>query len=413
MSKGKLIVLYGINNLGKTTQAKMLIQRLNFEGYAAEYLKYPIYGLKPSGELLNGYLREGNPYNLSAREAQIIYAINRTQYESELMKKLENGINIIAEDYTETGLAWGIGTGVNEQFLKYINSHLLKEDIAFLFDGERFKEAVENEHKHENDEELTEKVRWAHLRLGHEFGWLKINANLSINEIHSQIWDELQKMLNNSAALERSCVVPKQQASIPSQSPAGDCDATNSDYPCEVLVRTEQFNNTEPKQSNLTGIGAADSDLKNEINRKSEIENLKLQVERLSPIAKLPTRSHQYDAGLDLFSADYYSILPGERAIIRTGIKIAIPDGYAGLIWDKGGIAKNGVHSMAGVVDTGFRGELTVNLINLSQDIYNIAPGQKVAQIIIQKIELFEIVEEKIADETDRGEGCFGSTGLY
>lgn len=136
-------------------------------------------------------------------------------------------------------------------------------------------------------------------------------------------------------------------------------------------------------------------------------------MERLSPIAKLPTRAHQYDAGLDLFSADYYSILPGERAIIKTGVKMTIPDGFVGLIWDKGGIAKNGIHSMAGVVDAGFRGELTVNLINLSQDIYNIAPGQKVAQIIIQKIELPEIIEEKINDETDRGKDCFGSTGLF
>lgn len=344
--KGKLIVLYGINNLGKTTQAKMLVERLNFEGYEAEYLKYPVYELKPSGELLNGYLREGNPYNLSPREAQIIYAINRTQYEGELAKKLENGINIVAEDYTGTGLAWGIGAGVNEQFLKFINSHLLKEDIAFLFDGERFKEAVENEHKHECDNELTDKVRWTHLRLGNEFGWIKISANSSIDEIHSRIWDELLKVLNNFA-------------------------------------------------------------------RKSQIENRKLLVERLSPIAKLPFRAHQYDAGLDLFSADYYSLMPGERVIIKTGVKMAIPDGCAGFIWDKGGIAKNGIHSMAGVVDAGFRGEITVNLINLSQDVYNIAPGQKIAQMIIQKIEFPEIIEEKIINETDRGEGCFGSTGLY
>ena len=92
---------------------------------------------------------------------------------------------------------------------------------------------------------------------------------------------------------------------------------------------------------------------------------------------------------------------------------MAIPGGFAGLIWDKGGIARDGVHAMAGVVDSGFRGEVTVNLINLSQDIYNIAPGQKVAQLLIQKIELPDIIEEEIINDTDRGSGCFGSTGMY
>lgn len=399
--KSKLIVLYGINNLGKTTQAKMLVERLNFEGCKVEYLKYPIYNLKPSGEIINGYLREKNPYNLSPREAQIIYTINRTQYENELIKKLESGINIVAEDYIGTGLAWGIGAGVNEKFLKHINSHLLQPNIAFLFDGERFKESLENNHKHETDDELIEKVRWTHLRLGREFGWIKINANLSIDEIHSQIWNELQSVFNQDKTAE-SCLTASQAVK-----------QLNSNFSDEIPARTAQVDNTESEQSDLTNAGVAGSDLKNESNRKSEIKNLKLHIERLSPIAKLPSRAHQCDAGLDLFAADYYSIFPGEQAIIKTGVKMAIPDGCAGFIWDKSGIAKNSMHSLAGIIDAGFRGELTVNLINLSQDIYNISPGQKVAQIIIQKIELPEIVEKKISDKTDRGEGCLGSTGLY
>ena len=92
---------------------------------------------------------------------------------------------------------------------------------------------------------------------------------------------------------------------------------------------------------------------------------------------------------------------------------MAIPSGYAGLIWDKGGIAKEGIHSMAGVIDSGFRGEITVNIINLSKNIYHILPGQKIAQIIIQKIETPIIVEEKIDDLTDRGEERFDSSGMF
>jgi thymidylate kinase len=195
MPKGKFIVLYGINNLGKTTQAKLVVEKLISQGIKAEYLKYPVYEIKPSGPLLNDYLREGNYYNLNAREIQIIYVINKTQFEKTLEDKLAAGINIIAEDYIGTGLAWGIGTGVDESFLKELNSHLLKENLAFLFDGERFMASKENNHKHETNDELTQRVRRIHQRLGKEFGWIKINANLSIEEINKNLWQEIIKIL--------------------------------------------------------------------------------------------------------------------------------------------------------------------------------------------------------------------------
>jgi len=346
--KGKFIVLYGINNLGKTTQAKMLVEKLNLSGQKAEYLKYPIYDLVPSGKILNDYLRGGNSHNLSPREAQIIYTLNRLQYEPQLKKKLAAGINIIAEDYIGTGLAWGIGAGVDEYFLKEINSNLLKEDLAFLFDGQRFREAKEINHRHETDDDLINKVRWAHLKLGQEMGWIKINANLSIGKIHEQLWQKVSELIS------------------------------------------------APKISTT--------------NTKLELE---IKVERLYPKAKLPQRAYSGDAGLDLFSADYYSLLPGERATIGTGVKMAIPEGYAGLIWDKGGVAKSGIHTMGGVVDSGYRGEIVVNVINLSEDIYHIAPGQKIAQILIQPIANLEIIETKIFDDTDRNDNGFGSSGLF
>jgi len=195
MKKGLFVVLHGINNLGKTTQAKLLVEKLQSEGHKAEYMKYPVYDLDPSGKILNNYLREGNKYNLAPREIQTIYALNRTQYESTLKEKLESGVNIIAEDYTGTGICWGIGAGVDEEYLKLINSHLLKEDLDFLFDGERFTESTEKNHKHETDEELLEKVRQAHLRIGEELDWKKINANLTIPEIHAILWEEINHAL--------------------------------------------------------------------------------------------------------------------------------------------------------------------------------------------------------------------------
>lgn len=194
-NRGKLIVFYGTNNLGKTTQARILIEKLKDLGIKAEYLKYPVYNLEPSGPIINSYLREGNPYNLSAREAQLIYIINRSQYQEELKRKLDSGIYIIAEDYVGTGIAWGVGAGIDSSFLEKINSFLMKEDLAILFDGERFKEAIEANHKHELDDEFSRKVKQIHLDLGKKYNWKKINANLSIEEISEIIFSEIKKII--------------------------------------------------------------------------------------------------------------------------------------------------------------------------------------------------------------------------
>lgn len=182
------IVLYGINNLGKSTQAKKLVERLNQEGYTTEYLKYPMYDLAPSGPILNAYLRKGNPYALSPREAQLLYVLNRTQYEPILKERLAQGIHIVAEDYIGTGIAWGIGADVEADFMKQINTHLLTEDLAFFFDGERFSDSIEKNHRHETDSPLLKRVREAHQKLAQQQGWIPINANDSIESIHTLLW---------------------------------------------------------------------------------------------------------------------------------------------------------------------------------------------------------------------------------
>ena len=124
---------------------------MNGIGINAEYKKYGIYDLEPSGPELDDYLRLGNHDNLSPREFQLVHIINRTQFEPKLKSKLNEGTWIIAEDYVGTGTAWGVGAGVDQAFLERMNSHLLKEDLAFLFDGERFSSGIEKVHKHEQD----------------------------------------------------------------------------------------------------------------------------------------------------------------------------------------------------------------------------------------------------------------------
>jgi dUTP pyrophosphatase len=138
-----------------------------------------------------------------------------------------------------------------------------------------------------------------------------------------------------------------------------------------------------------------------------------LRVERLNKDAKLPNKAHADDAGYDLYADDSFSIAPYGQALISTGIRVAIPQGYVGLVWDKSGIAKDGLKTMGGVIDAGYRGEIKVIVKNLGEDVYNIAPGQKIAQLLIQPISLLPLSEEEIDDETTRQAGGFGSSGKF
>lgn len=138
-----------------------------------------------------------------------------------------------------------------------------------------------------------------------------------------------------------------------------------------------------------------------------------LRLKKLSPTATLPKYIHPHDAGMDLYSCETLTIGPGERKLIPTGIAMAIPSGYVGLIWDKSGIATNhGLKTMAGVIDSGYRGEIKILIHNLSNQPYTVQAGEKIAQILIQPIVHNEIIEVSELDDTSRGKGGFGSTGM-
>lgn len=139
-----------------------------------------------------------------------------------------------------------------------------------------------------------------------------------------------------------------------------------------------------------------------------------LQVKKLVPDAKLPVRAHHDDAGLDLFAAEEYSLAPGERQMVKTGIAMAIPTGYVGLIWDKSGVAgKTGIKTMGGVVDASYRGDVQVIMVNLSSTPYKVEKGAKIAQLLVQQVALPEVCEVPELDDTIRGENGFGSTGSH
>lgn len=195
MERGKLIALYGVNNTGKTTQAHMLVGRLKGAGKPAAYLKYPLYELSPSGPLINGYLRSNNPHALTPREFQIIQILNRTQYDVVLRSRLESGEWVVVEDYIGTGVAWGVGARVSETLLTTLNNHLMREDLSVLLDGERFLEAKEGGHLHENDDALAARVRSAHTSLAEKLGWSIVHANQPCEDVHEAIWRRVDSLL--------------------------------------------------------------------------------------------------------------------------------------------------------------------------------------------------------------------------
>lgn len=139
---------------------------------------------------------------------------------------------------------------------------------------------------------------------------------------------------------------------------------------------------------------------------------MKLPIEKIYEDSKLPAYGYQGDAGMDLFAYGDFVLKPGERVSVPTGIKMAIPEGYVGLVWDKSGIAfKRGIKSMGGVVDSGYRGEVMVCLINLSQETQEIKKGEKIAQMLIQPFVSAEIEEGILDTDTHRGDKGFGSSG--
>lgn len=140
---------------------------------------------------------------------------------------------------------------------------------------------------------------------------------------------------------------------------------------------------------------------------------MELKVRRINKDARLPRYGHPGDAGLDLFSVVEAVLKPGEAFAVPTGIQTAIPSGFVGLIWDKSGISLSGVHRLAGVVDAGYRGEIKVVMINLSESDFVVSKGMKIAQMLIQPVVGVTVNETDDLDDTDRGEGGFGSTGRF
>jgi dUTP pyrophosphatase len=126
----------------------------------------------------------------------------------------------------------------------------------------------------------------------------------------------------------------------------------------------------------------------------------------------LPEYASDGAAGADLRASESVLISPGERAAVPTGIELAIPEGHVGLIWPRSGLAVGqGIDTLAGVIDSDYRGEVRVVLINHGEDALVIQPGDRVAQVLVQRVDHARFVRSDELGDSERGSGGFGSTG--
>ena len=143
--------------------------------------------------------------------------------------------------------------------------------------------------------------------------------------------------------------------------------------------------------------------------------SMTVKVLRTDPAAQLPAYAHPGDAGMDVRSVENVTLAPGARALVRTGLVLMLPPDAEAQVRPRSGLAlKHGVTVLntPGTIDAGYRGEVGVILVNLGTEPFTVEKGMKIAQIVVSPVAQAEIVEVASVDETDRGAGGFGSTGI-
>jgi dUTP pyrophosphatase len=142
---------------------------------------------------------------------------------------------------------------------------------------------------------------------------------------------------------------------------------------------------------------------------------MELRIMRLDPRAQVPTRAHPGDAGLDLYSVEDAILAPSARASVGTGVAVEIPTGYAGLVLPRSGLAaRHGISvvNAPGLIDAGYRGEIRVLLLNTDRhERFEVAPGARIAQLVVVAVELAVAVDVESLETSERGGGGFGSSG--
>ncbi len=146
------------------------------------------------------------------------------------------------------------------------------------------------------------------------------------------------------------------------------------------------------------------------------MSKIEIEFKLLHEFAHAPKYAHDGDAGADLVCIEDVTLKPGERMLVSTGVAIALPPGYVGLVHPRSGLATNhgiGIVNTPGTIDSGYRGELKICLINLDQsETVSLPAGSRIAQLVVQEVTTAQFIEVQNLDDTDRSDNGFGSTGI-
>lgn len=185
------IALYGINNIGKSTQVSRLAKKLEEDGKTVKVLKFPIYDLEPTGPQINHFLRNAAADEISGESFQMLYIQNRLDFEPQLLELLDAYDVVLAEDYIGTGMAWGMTQGIPYSWIQAKNMQFpqKKPDLEILLDGERFLEGKEEQHRNEGDDEAIATTRRNFLWLANRHKWPVVNAEQSKESVTDDLWD--------------------------------------------------------------------------------------------------------------------------------------------------------------------------------------------------------------------------------
>ncbi len=445
--KGKFIVIDGTDGSGKTTQLNVLKDKLESEGFVVKIADFPQYNTKSAG-LVEEYLsgKYGGADDVDPYKASIFYAVDRFDASAKIKDWLNQGFIVLANRYVSASLGHQGGKIKNPLERKLFFNWLLdleykifeipqpdltiilhvESEISFKLAQARNREDWVGKTKDIHEDNINHLIdaEQTYLQIASSFPNFKLikcthkQEILSIEAIHFLVWISVSQLLKDSASLAKTDF----QA-------VGDLIGTNQQilkYRDQVLSQANPKTNEANIQAQLrsdysreqTQVSPQEdiSSLVSQLQEQSKEKGLTdspLKVELIHPEAKLPQKAHQDDAGFDLYSVDYYSIPAYSQALVSTGIKIQLKANQVGLIWDKSGLANQGITTMGGVIDSGYQGEIKVIVKNLSEDIFNIAPGQKIAQLLIQAIESPKIIEGKIEEPSLRQDKGFGSSGKF
>ncbi len=438
---GKFIVIDGTDGSGKSTQLALLKARLEADGYDVALADFPQYNTKSAG-LVEEYLsgKFGQADEVGPYKASIFYAVDRYDASFKIRQWLSEGKIVLSNRYTSANMGHQ-GCKIENPLerkvyfnwlydLEYKIFEIPRPDISIILHVEadiaqkmaknRAREDWEGKKTdiHEDNLEHLKRAERVYLEITNSFPNFRLinctrnNEILSREEISMLVWPVVKRIIvgenfqgtgfqaiSNIIGSNRQ-IINNRELIFEGNKPAQKPEVMAEKIVDRVSI-TETISVDIPKTVNNNPI------------IPTVTAPLKLIIEKTNPRAKLPFKAYTHDAGYDLYANDYYSIPPYSQELVSTGIKIAIPNGHVGLIWDKSGLASQGITLMGGVIDASFRGEVKVIVKNLSEEIFNIVPEQKIAQILIQPIASPIVSEEKIIDSTDRQADGFGSTGQF